>query len=135
MKNTTHLVLAAALFCFAGCSESKKSTTPSNTQTNNQVTFPANTSAAPAGQATGTNATAGLNPAHGEPGHRCDIQVGAPLNSAPATIGTSAGAPPTLPPAPVFPSGPPVSTAAGLNPPHGQPGHDCSIAVGAPLKK
>jgi hypothetical protein len=25
-------------------------------------------------------------------------------------------------------------TQAGLNPPHGQPGHDCSIAVGAPLK-
>jgi hypothetical protein len=21
-----------------------------------------------------------LNPKHGEPGHRCDIQVGAPLN-------------------------------------------------------
>jgi len=25
-----------------------------------------------------------LNPAHGQPGHRCDIAVGAPLNSAPA---------------------------------------------------
>lgn len=24
-------------------------------------------------------------------------------------------------------------TAANLNPPHGEPGHDCSIAVGAPL--
>lgn len=31
--------------------------------------------------ATGT----GLNPEHGKPGHRCDIAVGAPLNSAPAT--------------------------------------------------
>ena len=27
-----------------------------------------------------------------------------------------------------------VYQAAGLNPPHGQPGHDCAIAVGAPLK-
>lgn len=27
-----------------------------------------------------------------------------------------------------------VYSQAGLNPPHGQPGHDCSIAVGAPLK-
>ena len=26
-------------------------------------------------------------------------------------------------------------TAAGMNPPHGQPGHDCAIPVGAPLKK
>jgi len=24
-----------------------------------------------------------LNPKHGEPGHRCDIAVGAPLNSKP----------------------------------------------------
>lgn len=28
---------------------------------------------------------AGLNPEHGKPGHRCDIAVGAPLNSPPAT--------------------------------------------------
>jgi hypothetical protein len=26
-----------------------------------------------------------------------------------------------------------AKTAAGMNPPHGQPGHDCAIAVGAPL--
>src|SRR5687768_17279417 len=33
-----------------------------------------------------TTATApGMNPPHGEPGHRCEIAVGAPLNSAPAT--------------------------------------------------
>jgi len=25
----------------------------------------------------------GMNPAHGQPGHRCDIAVGAPLNSKP----------------------------------------------------
>lgn len=27
----------------------------------------------------------------------------------------------------------PVKSGAGLNPPHGEPGHDCAIAVGAPL--
>ena len=27
----------------------------------------------------------GMNPAHGQPGHRCDISVGAPLSSAPPT--------------------------------------------------
>jgi len=26
----------------------------------------------------------GMNPAHGQPGHRCDIAVGQPLNSKPA---------------------------------------------------
>ena len=29
------------------------------------------------------SSNAGLNPAHGQPGHRCDIAVGAPLNSKP----------------------------------------------------
>ena len=29
-------------------------------------------------------ATAGLNPPHGQPGHRCEIPVGAPLDSKPA---------------------------------------------------
>ena len=27
----------------------------------------------------------------------------------------------------------PVQTAPGMNPPHGQQGHDCAIAVGSPL--
>lgn len=70
----------------------------------------------------------GLNPAHGQPGHRCDIAVGAPLNSAP--VAPVAVKPPvqqvTTPQAP-------VKTAPGMNPPHGQPGHRCDISVGAPL--
>nr|MBP6335471.1 hypothetical protein [Bacteroidia bacterium] len=109
------------------------------------VTQPA-ISAAP----TNVQATAaGMNPAHGQPGHRCDIAVGAPLNSPPgqppATTSPSTGtqAPamtpvvttPTIqapPQATQVPAGP---TPAGMNPPHGQPGHDCAVAVGAPLKK
>lgn len=81
----------------------------------------------------------GLNPAHGQPNHRCDIAVGEPLstpvkqpvqnitptatNNAPQVIST---------PTPVLPkvSG---SSTAKLNPPHGEPGHDCAIQVGAPL--
>lgn len=93
-----------------------------------------------------TTTAAGMNPPHGQPGHRCDIEVGAPLNSPPGKT-----APPTVinmePEEPqeiiegtpvqtqtiqAPPAGP---TAPGMNPPHGQPGHDCSIAVGAPLKK
>ena len=63
-----------------------------------------------------------LNPAHGQPGHRCEIAVGAPLNSAPSSIGTmsTVGAPTSAP-------------VSGKNPAHGQPGHRCDIAVGAPL--
>jgi hypothetical protein len=96
----------------------------------------------------------GMNPSHGQPGHRCDIPVGAPLNSPvtkPATTTTTAAAPQSgtieksftvTPPAnnavPALLStetAKPVTTAEGMNPAHGQPGHRCDIAVGAPLPK
>ncbi len=74
-----------------------------------------------------------LNPKHGEPGHRCDIAVGAPLISTPSTAPGTVSAPAPSPAAvvPAFNQG-----AAGngkLNPKHGEPGHRCDIAVGAPL--
>ena len=100
----------------------------------------------------------GMNPAHGQPGHRCDIAVGAPLNmpagnaSKPApmakttTISSNTGQPGVVSsngatitttngntPAPTTIS--PIVTPAGMNPPHGQEGHDCAVAVGAPLPK
>lgn len=75
---------------------------------------------------------AGLNPPHGQPGHDCAIAVGAPLNGSPA-----ANAPQSAPSTMNFPTAPlaPASTPGGprLNPPHGQPGHDCAVQVGAPL--
>jgi len=90
----------------------------------------------------------GMNPAHGQPGHRCDIPVGQPLNSSPA----AAQAPNTqnitvngnntvqIDPNAVSPGkvmvdnkGKQVKTAPGMNPPHGEPGHRCDIAVGQPL--
>lgn len=68
-----------------------------------------------------------LNPAHGLPGHRCDLAVGAPLT-------TSTGASPSIN---VNSSQQPQSSAppAGLkvNPAHGMPGHRCDLQVGAPL--
>lgn len=79
-----------------------------------------------------------LNPEHGQPGHRCDIPVGQPLNSAPPkqpTITTTSNQPvvaPTISTTPVTTS-PAGGTAAGLNPAHGQPGHRCDIPVGQPL--
>lgn len=78
-----------------------------------------------------------LNPPHGQPGHRCDVQVGAPLPSTPAPAPTQTPQTVTIPapsPAPA-PAPNPISVNpnAKLNPPHGEPGHRCDIQVGAPL--
>lgn len=90
----------------------------------------------------------GMNPAHGQPGHRCDIAVGAPLNSPakmtsqPAmTINPQTGGNQSVKMTPTQntpamlqpPAGGATATAPGMNPAHGQPGHRCDIAVGAPL--
>ena len=88
---------------------------------------------------------AGMNPAHGQPGHRCEIPVGAPLNSAPAsqtpakpapimTSGQLQNNPAVAPPSILNPSSGTTATGkGGINPAHGQPGHRCDIAVGQPL--
>ena len=92
------------------------------------------------------NAGVALNPAHGQPGHRCEIAVGAPLNSLP----NAAASPLITPPAsttiaPASTTIAPISTASvraltptntatlKFNPKHGEPGHRCELAVGAPL--
>jgi hypothetical protein len=87
-----------------------------------------------------------LNPAHGQPGHDCAIAVGAPLKGSVASV-------PAPAPAKVIAKSIPLQTkavvataaapaavpsfftdpTAKLNPAHGQPGHDCAVAVGAPL--
>ncbi len=109
----------------------------------NQEFFQQPTEAAPAvtqtptqvpAQAQTTTTAPGMNPPHGQPGHRCDIAVGAPLNSAPAQKPAAQPTPqPVQPqPAPQVVQQP-TQVAPGMNPPHGQPGHRCDIAVGAPL--
>ncbi|HLF51057.1 hypothetical protein [Flavobacterium sp.] len=130
--------------------------TPAQMQQNTAVVNP-NTPAAPASTAKG------MNPAHGQPGHRCDIPVGAPLNSpagktapqATTQLKQSENAPATVTPATISSDGKitpaanstfttsntpailnaPAATAPGMNPPHGQAGHKCEVAVGAPLPK
>ncbi len=75
-----------------------------------------------------------MNPAHGQPGHRCDIAVGAPLNSKPASnVTTSAATPPVTANANINTQPAVQAVAPGMNPAHGQPGHRCDISVGAPL--
>lgn len=75
--------------------------------------------------------TVKVNPAHGQPGHRCDLPVGAPLNGEANTTTTQ---PQTtqLPSTSVSPVR--VDQTPEVNPPHGEPGHDCSVPVGAKLE-
>ncbi|KQM44799.1 hypothetical protein [Chryseobacterium sp. Leaf201] len=94
----------------------------------------------------------GMNPAHGQPGHRCDIPVGQPLSSAPAqtpqqgtqnvNVNTNQGQTIQIDPNSLQPGkftvdnsgkAKTVKTAKGMNPPHGEPGHRCDIPVGQPL--
>jgi hypothetical protein len=94
-----------------------------------------------------TQTAPGMNPPHGQPGHRCDIAVGAPLNSKPAQNTQPQKVTPTVTPKPAeqpvmninSKSGSTTivgsTTPPGMNPPHGQEGHRCDIAVGAPLPK
>ena len=86
-----------------------------------------------------------LNPEHGQPGHRCDIAVGAPLNGSPAPsqeISSQLNTGQPQAPASVLPqpaAGVPAPAEKAntgnkkLNPEHGQPGHDCAVPVGSPL--
>ena len=84
---------------------------------------------------------AGINPAHGQPGHRCDVTVGAPLPKEGAAKTTIPNSPLVAPPVantPVIQTQPQANiasttVAAGLNPAHGQPGHRCDIEVGKPI--
>ncbi len=66
---------------------------------------------------TNTSGDLAINPAHGQPGHRCDIPVGSPLNAAGAESSKTA----------------PTMGGGEINPPHGQVGHRCDIKVGDPL--
>lgn len=89
----------------------------------------------PANTPTTTLTSTGVNPAHGQPGHRCELAVGAPLNSAPATSNAQKTPAGNLNDVKITPASttPKTQTKAGLNPAHGEPGHRCDIAVGAPL--
>lgn len=83
-----------------------------------------------------TTTAPGMNPPHGQPNHRCDIPVGAPLNSPPGKTANSGHATQVQQVPSTQQSVTPANTtvtAPGMNPPHGQPNHRCDIPVGAPL--
>ncbi|GGG44830.1 hypothetical protein GCM10007332_02890 [Epilithonimonas arachidiradicis] len=82
-----------------------------------------------------------MNPPHGQPYHRCEIAVGAPIDSAPTqNVAPQQAAPSILNPnpAPAVSATPAAPVQAfgpkpALNPAHGEPHHRCDLAVGAPL--
>ncbi len=101
------------------------------TSENQEINF---TVTEPEGSVQNQNAavpSAGLNPAHGQPGHDCAIPVGAPLDGSGSQNQVTTL--PTISQPIAQPSVQPATAANGLNPAHGQPGHDCAVAVGAPL--
>ncbi len=117
MKKLTLALLTIGVLSVYSCKDESKET-PAGPQT-------ATTSTTTAAD---NNIT--VNPAHGQPGHRCDIPVGADLTQAAGTP-TPEGA------STITPGVSPVrvnSDAKPLkNPPHGQPGHNCAVPVGADL--
>lgn len=133
MKYTTVLFAACSTLFIAACTP-EPAKTPIEAVEAAPAVMPA--------QITPTDGSVKLNPAHGEPGHVCEIAVGAPLDgSAPAVNGMDPNAiggssTITVPP-PAFNS---QSSPAGIalpsgtpNPAHGEPGHKCELQVGDPL--
>lgn len=80
-----------------------------------------------------SDASIKVNPAHGLPGHRCDLPVGAPLNGTSATTTTTNAN--TIQQNSTTVSPIRIDQTPDINPPHGEPYHDCSIPVGGKLKK
>lgn len=159
-KMNKYIVLfgAVGIITMISCTQSQKDSKQQPVQQQNQAPqtiVESNTSAVPATSpelstsnepaVVATTATPPkLNPPHGQPFHRCDIAVGSPLDSAPATTVVNTGATPTLENATAMnnpqvtnPTAPTVSNVSStppkLNPPHGQPYHRCDIPVGSPL--
>ena len=139
-KNETPETLSPELASYEQKSASESSNV-TNAQNSTPIIMNNSAPVAPQSNTVSVNQTQptapGMNPPHGQPNHRCDIPVGAPLNSKKAeatTVKTTDIQ--TITTAPIAaPQNNAGSTpiASGMNPAHGQPGHRCDIPVGAPL--
>lgn len=114
IENKRNIVLFTffAFFTIMSCSPAKQDskqtqqapvlppTVEQPAPTNIEPNQPAEAETAAQPSAEQNNAEVILNPPHGEPNHRCDIPVGAPLNSAPANTArqTTNSPAPTLAP-------------------------------------
>lgn len=126
LKNTkkiAFILFSAGTLLVCSCRE-KPNTDSKTTTTPAETAAPVEKTATPVKSVDGV----ALNPAHGQPGHRCDISVGAPLNSKPAPVKTNDQV------SDVVLDGGAITLPKGtLNPAHGQPGHNCAVKVGEPL--
>ncbi|WP_158961869.1 hypothetical protein [Myroides fluvii] len=154
MKNYLVALSTLLLLGLTACKDTGKA--PSNVTidgaTTEQTATPTDGQATP-GQSTPATANEGavasnINPAHGQPGHRCDIPVGAPLDTPPGGGNAMQAAPQPATSGQGQPflvnddaknriiqeQGKPATANSGkINPPHGQPGHSCETPVGQPL--
>jgi hypothetical protein len=170
MKPSLFLNLVFILFTLISCNPAKQDSgqtqvpvlPPTQAQPVPENTKPVQVETTQPSSTQENNAEVRLNPPHGEPFHRCDIAVGAPLNSQPANttrqttnnqvqvnapqgsgVATGTVINPTAPTIEnarrMNPSQTQSTTSSNkegkpsLNPPHGQPYHRCDIAVGSPL--
>lgn len=117
--------------------ETQQQSIPVPSQTPNKQEFTVSQPVTPNSKQTVIKTAKGMNPPHGQAGHRCDIAVGAPLNSKPNKNTTTVTNTTTNTNTPALVSTNTATTlvAPGMNPPHGQPGHVCGIAVGSPLNQ
>ncbi|MBV6879351.1 hypothetical protein NG800_003450 [Epilithonimonas ginsengisoli] len=141
MKTLT--ILIASVTLLYSCDKAKTTVAETETQKSDSVvnnitensTVPAPAEVASSVTNVPVSGKPALNPEHGQPYHRCEIAVGAPIDSAP----TQQNAPQTQTPSILSPTVAPAPQAQSLgpkpalNPAHGEPHHRCELAVGAPL--
>lgn len=119
LRTVNLIMLALTLSLFTSCKDEEKQ--PSASQTTTETKAKVN------------EESIKVNPAHGLPGHRCDLPVGAPLNGTPSTTNTTTTSNTQQTSTSVSPIR--IDQTPDINPPHGEPYHDCSIPVGAKLEK
>src|SRR5690606_8150006 len=81
-----YLLAIASVFAFTACKDNKPEVTSTNAEAlaEQPVSNPVNASNSSATAVSNDAPGDELNPSHGQPGHRCEIPIGAPLNSSPA---------------------------------------------------
>ena len=130
MLQMRNLLYALFLIAICSCNNKKPATKITATPTGMQGlqnSMPAQSVSQPA------KSNLIFNPEHGQPGHRCDLAVGAPLNQTPSTAKPQSQQIVSQPTQAKVATAAVKTSAKNLNPAHGQPNHRCDIAVGAPL--
>ncbi|MDT0690805.1 hypothetical protein RM549_13485 [Salegentibacter sp. F188] len=121
LKNVISGLFIISLLSMVSCKDAEENTQPQAAQQENAV------ESSYLNKEESKDSEVVYNPAHGQPNHRCDLPVGAPLNQAKqqntATSTSGNQSPVRL-----------QSATPRINPPHGEPGHDCAVAVGAELR-